>query len=92
LVLFVPLAGEAVMLTFLWTDPTPIRGPLTFARVRELWGVGEISGDSKLFLTHRDDQNKVTCRYIKAESIRRNLETGSQINLDELPAQFRSTI
>jgi hypothetical protein len=73
------------MLTFLWTDPTPIRGPLTFARLRELWDAGEVTGDSKLFLTDRDDEtNKVRCLNIKAESIRRNLETGAQFDLDSL--------
>jgi hypothetical protein len=73
------------MLTFLWIDPTPIRGPLTFARLRELWDAGEITGESKLFVTDRDDAtNKVRCLNIKAETIRHNLETGDEINMESL--------
>jgi hypothetical protein len=71
--------------TFLWTDPTPVRGPLTFARLRELWDAGDINGESKLFVTDRDDQtNAVKCVNIKTESIRRNLETGSEIDMESL--------
>jgi hypothetical protein len=69
---------------FLWIDPTPIRGPLTFARLRELWDAGEINGESKLFVTERDDQDKVKCPNIKAETIRHNFETGAEINMDDL--------
>jgi hypothetical protein len=73
------------MLTFLWTDPTPIRGPLTFARLRELWDAGDINGDSKLFVTDRNDEtNKVRCLNIKAEIIRHNLETGVEIDIGKL--------
>lgn len=73
------------MLTFLWIDPTPIRGPLTFTRLRELWNAGEITGESTLFVTERDDEtNEVTCLNINAESIRHNLETGDEIDLDNL--------
>ena len=74
------------MLTFLWTDPTPIRGPLTFARLRELWEAGEINGESKLFVTERNDQDKVECLNIKAETIRHKLETGAAININDLIA------
>jgi hypothetical protein len=70
--------------TFLWTDPKTVRGPLTFARLRELWDAREINGESKLFVTERDDQNKVRCQNIKAEHIRHNLETGAEINYDRL--------
>lgn len=79
------MAGQAKVITFLWTDPTPIRGPLTFARLRELWESGEIDAESKLFLTDRDDvTNKVRCLKIKAESIRHNLETGAEIDMESL--------
>jgi len=64
------------MLTFLWTDPTPTRGPFTFARLRELWNAGEINGESKPFLTNRDDEtNVVRCVNVRAGSIRHNPET-----------------
>ena len=73
------------MLTFLWTDPTPVRGPLTFARLRELWDAGELNGESKLFLTDRDDAtNKVRSLNIKAEQLRLNLETGVEIDMESL--------
>jgi hypothetical protein len=74
--------------TFLWTDPKTVRGPLTFARLRELWDAGEINGESKLFVTERHEEtNKVRCQNIKAESIRHELETGAEINLDRLFAE-----
>jgi hypothetical protein len=62
---------------------------LTFARLRELWDAGEISGESKLFATDRDDEtNKVRCLNIKAENIRHNLETGAEIDMESLtPAE-----
>lgn len=74
-------------LTFLLTDPTPVKGPYTFARLRELWSAGEINGESRLFVTENDEQNKVRLLNITAESIRDNLETGTEINLDKLLLQ-----
>ena len=75
-------------LTFLWTDPKTVRGPLTFARLREMWDAGEINGESKLFVTERDQEtNKVRCRNIKAEAIRHELETGAEIDLERLFAE-----
>jgi hypothetical protein len=53
--------------------------------LRELWDAEEITGESKLFLTDRDDEtNKVRCLNIKAQRIRRNLETGVEIDMDSL--------
>jgi hypothetical protein len=49
-----------------------------------LWEAGEINGESNLFVTERDDHDKVKCVNIKAENIRHNLETGAEIDLESL--------
>jgi hypothetical protein len=74
--------------TFLWTDPKTVRGPLTFARLRKLWNDRTITAESKLFVTERDEEtNKVRCQNLKAEDIRHELETGAEIDLDRLFAE-----
>jgi hypothetical protein len=69
------------MLTFPWVDTTPVRGPFTFTTPRAL-GNWRNDAESHLFVRKRDDQNKVKCLNIKAESIRHHLETGVEIKLD----------
>jgi hypothetical protein len=79
--------------TFLLTDTTPVKGPCTFARLRELWDAGDISADSKLFLTERDDEtNGVKCFALRAEDIKENLESGNEIDMDGLRVRVTAEI
>jgi hypothetical protein len=52
-----------------------------------MWNDGTITAESKLFVTERDEQNKVRCQNIKAEDIQHELETGAEINYDRLFAE-----
>jgi hypothetical protein len=71
--------------TFLLTDTTPVKGPYSLARLRELWDAGDLCADSKLFLTERDEEtNGVKCFALRAADIKGNLETGNDIDVDEL--------
>jgi hypothetical protein len=71
--------------TFLLTDATPVKGPYTLARLRELWNAGEICGDSKLFLTERDEEtNKVKCFGLRAADIKDTLESERGVDVDSL--------
>jgi hypothetical protein len=72
--------------TFLLTDTTPVKGPYTLARLRELWSAGTISSDTKLFLTQRDEVDRVKCFGLRAADIKENLETGKEIDVDSLVA------
>jgi hypothetical protein len=75
-----------------WHADVPLEGSNANSRTIDVrptprtLGAGEINGESRLFVTERDDQNKVKCLNIKAESIRHNLETGTAINIDDLIA------
>jgi hypothetical protein len=71
-------------LTFLWTDPKVLKGPYTFARLRELWKDGTINAESKLFLTERDEANRVKCFSLRAADIKENLESGAEIDVPSL--------
>jgi hypothetical protein len=72
-------------LTFLLTDTTPVKGPYTLARLRELWNARDICADSKLFLTERDEEtNGVKCFGLRVADIKENLETGNEIDVDSL--------
>jgi hypothetical protein len=74
--------------TFLLTDTTPVKGPYTLARLRELWDARDICADSKLFLTERDEEtNGVKCFALRAADIKENLETGNEIDVDGLIAR-----
>jgi hypothetical protein len=76
------------VLTFLVTETPQVKGPYTLARLRELWNAREIVADSKLFLTERDEEtNKVKCFALRAADIKENLETGNEIDVDELSAR-----
>jgi hypothetical protein len=71
--------------TFLLTDASPVKGPYTVVRLRELWDAGDICADSKLFLTERDEEtNGVKCFGLRAADIKGNLETGNEIDVDDL--------
>jgi len=73
--------------TFFLTDTTPVKGPYTFARLRELWHAGEVNADAKLFLTERDEEtNQVKCFGLRAADIKENLESGEEIDVDDLIA------
>jgi hypothetical protein len=74
-------------LTFLWTDPKVLKGPYTFARLRELWEAGTINAESKLFLTERDEANKVKCFNLRAADIKENLDSGAEIDVASLCAR-----
>ena len=74
-------------LIFLVTDATPVKGPYTFARLRELWNARTISSDTKLFLTQRDEADRVKCFALRAADIKENLETGNEIDVDTLSAR-----
>ena len=77
------------MLTFLVTDTPQVKGPYTLARLREKGGAGDICADSKLFLTERDDEtNGVKCFGLRAADIKENLESGNEIDVDELSARL----
>jgi hypothetical protein len=70
-------------ITFLLTDTTPVRGPYTFQRLRELWQEKKITENSTLFLTERDEETlKVRCFGLTAEQIKENLEAGQEIDVD----------
>jgi hypothetical protein len=72
----------------LLADTTPVKGPYTFARFRELWDAGDISADSKLFLTERDDEtNGVKCFNLRAAHIRENLDSGRDVDVASLYAR-----
>jgi hypothetical protein len=74
--------------TFLLTDTTTVKGPYTFARLRELWDAGDISADSKLFLTERDEEtNRVKCFNLRAADVKENLESGVEIDVEGLCAR-----
>jgi hypothetical protein len=74
--------------TFLVTDDTPVKGPYTFARLRELWSAGKIFFDSKLFLTERDEEtNRVKCFDLRGADIMENLESGKEIDAEGLCAR-----
>jgi hypothetical protein len=74
--------------TFLLTDTTPVKGPYTLARLRELWDAGDICADSKLFLTERNEEtNGVKCFAIRAADVKENLESGKEIDVDDLIAR-----
>jgi hypothetical protein len=74
--------------TFLLTDTTPVKGPYTFARLRELWEASDICAESKLFLTERDEEtNGVKCFGLRAADIKENLQTGNEIDVDSLIAR-----
>jgi hypothetical protein len=75
-------------LTFLETDSTPAKGPYTFTRLRELWDAKQINADTKLFLTVRDDANKVECIILRASDIKENLEGGNEIDVASLRARI----
>ena len=48
----------------------------------------DISADSKLFLTERNDQtNRVKCFNLRAAAIRENLESGKEIDVEGLCAR-----
>jgi hypothetical protein len=67
------------------TDDTPVKGPYTFARLRELWSAGRIGAESKLFLTERDEEtNKVKCFNLRVADIMENLESGREVDVDGL--------
>src|SRR5690349_18369664 len=71
--------------TFLLTDTTPVKGPYTLARLRELFAARDICADSKLFLTERDEEtNRVKCFGLRAADIKENLENGEEIDVDRL--------
>jgi hypothetical protein len=74
-------------LTFLWTDPKVLKGPYTFSRLRELWKAGTINAESKLFLTERDEANRVECFNLRAADIKENLESGKEIDVKGLYAR-----
>jgi hypothetical protein len=72
-------------LTFIRTDTPQVKGPYTFARLRELWSAGEIVADSKLFLTERDGEtNGVKCFGLRAADIIESPESGNEIDVDGL--------
>jgi len=72
-------------LTFLWTDPKLVKGPYTFARLRELWQAGTINAESNLFLTERDHETKWLCCFgLRAADIQENLESGREIDVESL--------
>jgi len=73
-------------LTFLWTDPKLVKGPYTFTRLRELWQAGTINAESNLFLTERDEANKVKCFPLRGADIQENLESGKEIDVKGLLA------
>jgi len=75
------------VLTFLVTDTPQVKGPYTLARLRELSSAGEINADSKLFLTERDEADKVKCFNLRAADIKENLESGDEIDVDSLRAR-----
>jgi hypothetical protein len=74
--------------TFLLTDVTPVKGPYTLARLRELWDARDISAESKLFLTERDEEtNGVKCFGLRAADIKDSLESGKEVDVDGLIAR-----
>ena len=74
-------------LTFIVVDSTSTKGPYTLARLRELWSAKTINADTKLFLTERDEADKVTCFSLRAADIKKNLESGREIDVQSLCAR-----
>lgn len=73
-------------LTFLLTDPTPVRGPYTLAQLRVMWTAREINEDSRIFVTENDQQtHQVQLRFIHARDIADSLENGTEIDVSRLP-------
>ena len=76
-------------LTFIVVSSTSVKGPYTLAQLREMWSAKTINADTKLFLTERDEADKVTCFNLRGADIRENLESGREIDVDGLMVTAR---
>jgi hypothetical protein len=71
-----------VKVSYLWADSTPVRGPLKFEQVCELWRERQITERSRLFITELVNEKTNRCLFIDAEQIRESLDAGTEPNLD----------
>jgi hypothetical protein len=69
-------------ITYLWADTTPVRGPLKFERVVELWREGQIKEKSRLLITELVNEKTNRVLFIYAEQIKDSLDAGTEPNLD----------
>src|SRR5215469_8815368 len=70
-------------LTFLVDGSEASKRALYAHRLRELWKDGTINAESNLFLTARDEANKVKCFPLRGADIQENLESGEEDRCEE---------
>src|SRR4051794_4352642 len=57
-------------LTFLLTEPNPVRGPYTLSQLRQMWAEKKINQDTELFLTWNNYETKdLICASLRAGEI-----------------------
>jgi len=52
--------------------------------LRELWEAGTINAGLSLFLTERDESNKVQCFNLRGADIQENVDSGEEIDVASL--------